>query len=427
MAKQIINVGSGSNDKTGDTLRTGAIKINSNFTELYNSNQSIFDRLIAGSHITLSKSGNLCTVSAVIPPYTLPVANTANLGGVKVDGSTIQINGNGVISAVFPTVTNITGNAGTVTNGVYTTGTYANPSWITELAYSKLSGTPNVYYVLPTATTTVLGGVKVDGSSIVIDESGVISTTSLTDIPGNAGTVTNGVYTTGSYDDPSWINTLSYSKITGTPMLYVLPIATTTDLGGVKVDGSTITIDANGVISSSGGGGGGSYTLPVASTSKLGGVKVDGSTITIDVDGVISSTGGSSGGVVALSRSVLSVTTSSIAAGETLNVTLSGYKSYVIYKVSTTSAVGGAWVRIYTDSASRTADASRLQTADPSTEGVIAEVITTSNLATVVIAPGVIGFNNELTPTSNIELAVTNTNGSASTFTIELTVLPLEN
>lgn len=45
------------------------------------------------------------------------------------------------------TVTNtitgsITGNAGTVTNGVYTTGTYSNPDWITGLAWSKISSTP---------------------------------------------------------------------------------------------------------------------------------------------------------------------------------------------------------------------------------------------------------------------------------------------
>lgn len=35
---------------------------------------------------------------------------------------------------------NVTGNAGTVTNGVYTSGTYADPSWITSLAGSKISG-----------------------------------------------------------------------------------------------------------------------------------------------------------------------------------------------------------------------------------------------------------------------------------------------
>ncbi len=36
----------------------------------------------------------------------------------------------------------ITGNAATVTNGVYVTGSYANPSWITSLAYSKITGAP---------------------------------------------------------------------------------------------------------------------------------------------------------------------------------------------------------------------------------------------------------------------------------------------
>jgi hypothetical protein len=39
---------------------------------------------------------------------------------------------------------NVSGNAGTVTNGVVTTGSYSNPSWITALAYSKLSGTPTI-------------------------------------------------------------------------------------------------------------------------------------------------------------------------------------------------------------------------------------------------------------------------------------------
>lgn len=61
--------------------------------------------------------------------------------------------------------------------------------------------------------------------------------------------------------------------------------ATSSTLGLVKPDNSTITVDSDGVISSSGGI---SYTLPTASTSTLGGVKIDGSTITIDANGVIS-------------------------------------------------------------------------------------------------------------------------------------------
>lgn len=36
MAKQIINIGSVPNDKSGDTLRAAFNKVNENFTELYN-------------------------------------------------------------------------------------------------------------------------------------------------------------------------------------------------------------------------------------------------------------------------------------------------------------------------------------------------------------------------------------------------------
>jgi len=37
MAKQLINVGSQANDGTGDSIRSGAQKINSSINELYNS------------------------------------------------------------------------------------------------------------------------------------------------------------------------------------------------------------------------------------------------------------------------------------------------------------------------------------------------------------------------------------------------------
>ena len=88
---------------------------------------------------------------------------------------------------------------------------------------------------------------------------------------------------------------LSYNSTTGvftyTPpdlsgyltQQYTLPTASTTVLGGVKVDGSTITINGSGVIS-----GANTYSLPTATTTVLGGVKIDGTTITIN-NGVISS------------------------------------------------------------------------------------------------------------------------------------------
>lgn len=99
-------------------------------------------------------------------------------------------------------------------------------------------------YSLPIATTDVLGGVKPDGTTITIDENGVISGAST----------------------------------------YELPIATDSTLGGVMVDGETITVDENGTISGSS-----TYELPMATDSALGGVIVDGETIVAE-DGVISAT-----------------------------------------------------------------------------------------------------------------------------------------
>lgn len=63
---------------------------------------------------------------------------------------------------------------------------------------------------------------------------------------------------------------------------YTLPIATSEMIGGVKPDGTTITVDEDGTIH-----GANTYELPTATTVTLGGVKVDGDTIKIN-DGIIS-------------------------------------------------------------------------------------------------------------------------------------------
>jgi len=80
--------------------------------------------------------------------------------------------------------------------------------------------------------------------------------------------------------------------------------ATTSSLGIVKVDGTTITVDSDGTIH-----GASTYTLPTASTTTLGGVKIDGTTITIDANGVISSTGTSytAGDGISISNNVISI------------------------------------------------------------------------------------------------------------------------
>jgi hypothetical protein len=133
-------------------------------------------------------------------------------------------------------------------------------------------------------------------------------------------------------------------------------------------------------------------------------------------------TASGSGGALS-SRTVVSGTTSSIANNTTSNLDVSGYKSYVLLKVQTDQA---AWVRIYTDGASRANDSTRVSGADPiAGAGVIAEVIT-SGANTIIITPGVYGFNNEPTVNTNIAMAVTNYSGATNSVTVTLTAVQLE-
>jgi hypothetical protein len=59
-------------------------------------------------------------------------------------------------------------------------------------------------------------GVYLTGDQ-TIDGTKTFTSSVSADITGNAETVTNGVYTTGSYSDPSWIVSLDYSKVLNTP------------------------------------------------------------------------------------------------------------------------------------------------------------------------------------------------------------------
>ena len=122
-------------------------------------------------------------------------------------------------------------------------------------------------------------------------------------------------------------------------------------------------------------------------------------------------------------RTDVSQTTGSLGIGATTNIQFAGFKSYTLYKVKTSAP---AWVTIYTDTASRTADASRLETQDPlSGSGVIAEVIT-SGAQTQLITPATIGFNNDTPVNTNIYAKVQNKLGISTNISVTLTILQLE-
>ena len=133
-------------------------------------------------------------------------------------------------------------------------------------------------------------------------------------------------------------------------------------------------------------------------------------------------TQGSSSGLI--SRATVSGTTQSIANNVSDNISIAGYKSYALLSIKPSVA---AWVTLYTDAAARTADANRVQGADPSPDaGVIAEVITTAAATDVKMSPGVIGWNNDTTPSTTIYAKVVNKSGSTGTVNVELKLLKLE-
>jgi hypothetical protein len=154
--------------------------------------------------------------------------------------------GAGPVASVFGrtgTVVAATGDytAAQVTNAVDSTGSYANPTWITSLAWSKITGAP-AFLVSPlttkgdihvftttdarlpigantqvlTADSTQASGMKwaAPAVSSVFGRTGTVVATS-----GDytAAQVTNAVDSTGSYANPAWITSLAWSKIIGAP------------------------------------------------------------------------------------------------------------------------------------------------------------------------------------------------------------------
>jgi len=225
-----------------------------------------------GATKTISASSLVTYVSTRIPwASVLPMASTTVSGGVKVDGSTITINGSGVIRANYTAYTLPTATT-SVLGGVKIDG-----STITINGSGVISSTGGSVYTLPTATTSVLGGVKIDGSTITINGSGVISSASAYTLPTASTSVLGGVRIDGSTITLNGSNQLVANYTT-----YSLPSATTSVLGGVIIP----VVGTSGIINTSG-----TIGLATASTSQLGGVKVDGSTITINGSGVIAATG----------------------------------------------------------------------------------------------------------------------------------------
>ena len=246
----------------------------------------------------------------------------------------------------------------------------------------KAQGTTSTY-TLPTATASILGGIKV-GNRLTIN-AGVLEA----DVQG------------GTYADADVDTHLNQSNPTSG---YVLSwngsdyawVAQTTDTNTTTFLGLTDT--------------------PSSFTAGKW-LKVNAGGTALEEADAPSSQGLSPRGTAA-------ATTATVAAGADINLDITNVaKSYGVLKIHTSHP---SWVVLYTSQAARTADSTRSITTDPVPgAGVVAEVITAGDV-TQVISPMLCGYNDESTPVTTVYAKVRNETTSSNNITVTLTFVPLE-
>lgn len=203
------------------------------------------DKLTAGTNITIVDNVISATTGQ---EYTLPIASSDTLGGIKI-GTGLSIDDDGVV---------------TVTSG---------PSGTTD--YTQLTNKPQINSIELTGNKSLSDlGIQPAGNYLTEIPDEYVTTTELdstlsayakiSDVPtelselnNDSGFITKDVNDLTNYTLSSSLSTVattgSYNDLTNKPDIpepYTLPVATNQTLGGVKVDGTTITITEDGTISS---------------------------------------------------------------------------------------------------------------------------------------------------------------------------------
>ena len=255
-------------------------------------------------------------------------------------------------------------------------------------------------YTLPTASSTVLGGVKV-GSNLTISGDGTLAAQTGASVNCFSTIAVSGQ---NSVTADSNNDTLTFAAGTNV----TLATNASSDTITINAAGGALTIQEEGV----------SLATDATTLNFVGaGVTASGTGATK----TITITGGGGSGLQA--RTTANAATGSIADGASANIQIVAAKTYALQKIQTSAA---AWVTLYVSDAARTADASRNETTDPLPgSGVIAEVIT-SDGAIQNITPGTLGWNDEATPTTDAYLKVVNKSGSAQAITVTLHFVALE-
>ena len=313
-------------------------------------------------------TGSTWKCQGVTGVYTLGIASVNSLGGIKI-GNNLSINGTGVLSAVMNLNNESISELTDVTfNSITLDGSNGGGK---VLAWDQ-----SLQAFAPVNQTGGGGG----GGGIALSDLSVTSN--------SVGTASL------SYNNSNGVFSYTPPDLSG-----YLTTVTASDLNGISIDAlsdvdtTTTAPSANDVLTWDG-----SKWEPAAPS-------------------------GGGGGSGLTSRTTANGTASNLADGGSANMTITAAKTYALLKIQTSHA---AWVTLYTSTAARTADASRLEVTDPQPgSGVIAEIITTDG-GTQSITPGTIGWNDDGTPSTNVYAKVVNKSGSTQNLTVTLHFVQLE-
>lgn len=458
MAKQTIGVGLAANDGGGDPLRSAFVKVNENFTELYDSIPSsvpatLTDLGIAdgtnGQVLTTNGSGvfTFTTVSgagSTLGALTDVSATAATTGQVlKWDGTqwapgTDSGGGSGIALtdlsvAAEPAASGDGGLAYDNATGIFTFTPPVIPADLNDLGISDgtngqvLTTDGSGNYTFEDASgggggsSTFSGLTEISTADVDAHDIALQAKTTHIMTPNGSSAYRSDIY--GTADNPTIYvragETIAFD-LTDVTSSHPFQIETS---GGSAYNDGLIHIATNGTRTTGASAQGKtSGTLYWKVPGTISGTykyicTVHGSMIG-DIE--IEAAAGASGGSGLNTRTSTNTLNSGMANGATANFDLSAAKTFVLYSIEVSDA---AWVRLYIDTASRTADASRTRGNDPAPDaGVIAEVITTGS-ETVKFGPAVIGYCS----TGNIvPAAVTNDSGGTANIDVTITHLSLE-
>lgn len=220
--------------------------------EIFLDNDTQTLRIFTGHLAGGSSIASEAWVNTTLGNFDGEISATKLIGDLYANNRTSKIleNGTDGTNAVFTgnVVGNVSGNAGTVTNGVYTNQTYDNPSWINTIASSKITGTihadsvTNGVYVTDTGTVTnnmLAGSIannKLTNSSLTVGT----TTISL----GSASTTLSGLTSVSSTAFTGNLTGDVTGDVTGNADT-ATKLAATKNINGVAFDGSAdITVTA---------------------------------------------------------------------------------------------------------------------------------------------------------------------------------------